>query len=81
MLHNSLWLQTAYTDRGVSPLAQNIECDVCVVGGGFSGIANAYFLAKAGVDVVLLEKDGLLGGPPVIPQASSRCSTIWCMQT
>ena len=35
---------------------------MCIVGGGLSGIANAYFLAKQGKDVVLLEKDKILAG-------------------
>lgn len=58
----SLWLRTAY-DYGVfPPLSENIQCDICVIGGGLNGIATAYFLAKQGKDVVLLEKNTLLAG-------------------
>ena len=32
-----------------------IECDVCVIGGGFTGLSSALFLTEAGYDVVLLE--------------------------
>ncbi|RWW47022.1 hypothetical protein BHE74_00047023 [Ensete ventricosum] len=35
---------------------------VAVVGAGISGLASAYTLAKAGVDVVLYEKEDYLGG-------------------
>ncbi|MFS7992802.1 putative protoporphyrinogen oxidase [Helianthus anomalus] len=35
---------------------------VGVVGGGISGLVSAYVLAKAGVDVLLYEKDDQLGG-------------------
>jgi oxygen-dependent protoporphyrinogen oxidase len=35
---------------------------VTVVGGGFSGLATAYYLARAGADVTLLEKQPRLGG-------------------
>ncbi|XP_017699471.1 uncharacterized protein LOC103711840 isoform X2 [Phoenix dactylifera] len=35
---------------------------VAVVGAGISGLASAYVLAKAGVDVVLYEKEDCLGG-------------------
>ncbi|MDS9472133.1 FAD-dependent oxidoreductase [Sporosarcina pasteurii] len=59
---NSLWLQSAYEHEPFPPLQEDIHCDVCIVGGGLSGIANAYYLAKQGKDVVLLEKDSLLAG-------------------
>jgi len=58
----SLWLQTAYSNDHYHALDSDIKCDVCIIGGGLSGIANAYFLAKEGKDVVLLEKDDLLAG-------------------
>ncbi|XP_011649135.2 uncharacterized protein LOC105434590 isoform X1 [Cucumis sativus] len=35
---------------------------VAVVGGGISGLVSAYVLAKAGVEVVLLEKEDYVGG-------------------
>ncbi|MGB0865100.1 MAG: NAD(P)/FAD-dependent oxidoreductase [Granulosicoccaceae bacterium] len=36
-------------------LAESIECDVCVVGGGYMGLSSALHLAEAGYDVVLLD--------------------------
>jgi len=38
------------------------DCDVAIVGGGVSGIAAAYTLSKAGLDVVVYEKDADVGG-------------------
>lgn len=61
-MSNSLWLQTAYPRDRFPELTQDIRCDICIIGGGLSGIANAYFLAKEGKDVVLLEKDTILSG-------------------
>ncbi len=36
-------------------LEEQRTCDVCVIGGGYTGLSTALHLAKAGVDVVLLE--------------------------
>ena len=36
-------------------LAGEVEADVCVVGGGYTGLSAALHLAEAGLDVVLLE--------------------------
>ena len=36
--------------------------DVAVVGGGHNGLACAAYLAKAGLDVLVLEGRGVLGG-------------------
>lgn len=48
----------AATARGVvarPPLAGAIDADVCVVGGGYTGLAAALHLAQRGYDVVVLE--------------------------
>jgi len=36
-------------------LAETIECDVCIIGAGFTGLSAALTLAGGGVDVVLLD--------------------------
>jgi len=40
----------------------NIQCDVCIIGGGSGGIGAAIAAARTGVDVVLIEKAAILGG-------------------
>ncbi|MEE9248140.1 MAG: FAD-binding oxidoreductase [Dehalococcoidia bacterium] len=67
------------------------SADVVIIGGGVSGLSSAYFLAKAGMDVVVVEKgvigreaSGRNGGslspradePPVIPLAA-MAREIW----
>ena len=62
----------------------NHSADVVVVGGGVSGLSSAYYLAKAGLDVVVVEKGTVgseasgrnggmiserIGEPPVVPIA------------
>ena len=37
------------------PLEGALRCDVCVIGGGYTGVATALHLAERGVDTVLLE--------------------------
>lgn len=43
------------------PPAVPASCEVCVIGGSLAGVATALFLARAGVDVVLLEKARFVG--------------------
>jgi phytoene dehydrogenase-like protein len=45
------------------------EHDVIVVGGGHNGLACAAYLARAGLDVLVLERRGVLGGAAVTEDA------------
>ncbi len=44
------------------PLDGSRRADVCVVGGGFTGLSAALHLAEAGADVVLIEADTVASG-------------------
>lgn len=46
----------------IASLAAEIETDVCVVGGGCGGIGAAIAAVREGVQVVLVEKQPILGG-------------------
>ena len=39
-------------------LSESLQCDVCIIGGGLSGISTAYYLSKINpnLNVVVLEK-------------------------
>ncbi len=51
----SYYAATANPYSSTPPLSEAIECDVCIIGGGYTGLSSALFLAEAGYDVVLLE--------------------------
>lgn len=61
-----------YRDKNIPVL---YEADVCVVGGGPSGVAAAYSAAQNGAKVVLVEKGIALGGQQTMG------NVIPCMQT
>src|SRR5690606_4663337 len=51
----SIWAATAPERKITAPLTQDVEAEVAIVGGGFSGLSAALHLAKRGKRVVLLE--------------------------
>src|ERR1700704_1797804 len=64
----SWWLREALALENGSaspPLAKNVNADVAIVGGGFTGLWTAYFLSQANpsLGIVLLEQDICGGGP------------------
>jgi glycine/D-amino acid oxidase-like deaminating enzyme len=64
----SWWLEeTLAADPGepCPPLATNVEADVVVMGGGYTGMWTAHFLKEhdPGIDIVLVERDICGGGP------------------
>jgi glycine/D-amino acid oxidase-like deaminating enzyme len=64
----SWWLREALAaeaDKACPPLTQDINADVVIVGGGFTGLWTAYFLTETNpnVRVVVLEQDICGGGP------------------
>lgn len=53
----TLWYATARPAPRTEPLAGATKADVCVVGAGYAGLTTALELAKAGVSVVVLERE------------------------
>ena len=51
----SLWYATAPPPPKTGPLQGRMKADVCVVGGGYTGLTTALDLARDGIKVVLLE--------------------------
>jgi gamma-glutamylputrescine oxidase len=67
---NSYYAATAIGMRERATLHDDIEADVCVIGGGFTGLSAALNLAEQGFDVVLLEAERIGFG------ASGRCGGL-----
>ena len=57
----SVWEATR-AQRDFAPLKGDAEADVCVVGAGIAGMSVAYFLAKAGKRVIVLDDNAVGGG-------------------
>jgi len=58
--HRSLWLQEALAGaEDQPPLRGDVRADVCIVGGGFTGLWTAYELCRADprLEVVVLERE------------------------
>ena len=56
-----IWTATA--DVPTYPaLAEDVTCDVCVVGAGIAGLTTAYMLARAGKRVVVIDDGPIAGG-------------------
>lgn len=54
---DSYYAATRNLDLTFPALASDVNADVCVVGGGFSGLATTLFLRESGLEVVLLESN------------------------
>lgn len=52
----SLWLKNGISTR-ISKLDLDVSCDVCIIGGGITGIMTAYRLNELGYKVTLIDKD------------------------
>ena len=52
---DSLWEATAPPPPDLPVLQGNVQADVLVIGGGFTGLSAALHLGEMGVDVTLLE--------------------------
>src|SRR5688500_2528251 len=57
----SVWMHGVEMPH-TAALAENVTCDVCVVGAGIAGITNAYLLAKEGKSVVVVDAKGIGSG-------------------
>lgn len=71
-MQKGIWLRRNKIKNIYPYLSKNLECDVVVVGGGICGAITAYFLAKDGFNVAVIEKN-LIGYNTT--SVSSACMT------
>lgn len=53
---NSYWLDSINKEKRKT-IDNNYTADVCIIGAGISGLSTAYYLAKEGLKVIVVEKD------------------------
>lgn len=59
-MDNSLWIDSAQEKvKRYKSLQDDKYADVCIIGGGITGLTCAYYLSKAGKKVVILEKNNI----------------------
>lgn len=63
------WLQTEDTMKSNQ---SKTRYDVVIVGSGHNGLVAAAYLAKAGLSVLILERNDYIGGATASPRHSSR---------
>ena len=56
---NSYWESTKNKHKVYPTLEGDYKTDVTVIGAGFSGLSTAYFLAKSGIRVTLIEQNSI----------------------
>ncbi len=52
----SYWIDSKKKKKGYQALKENIETDICIIGGGITGITVAYYLNQYKIKNVILEK-------------------------
>lgn len=66
--NESVWTATAKMPA-YTPLIEDTEADVCIVGAGIAGLTTAYLLTQAGQSVVILDDGPLAGGATKVTTA------------
>ena len=57
----SYWIDSVKDVKKFKPLEDNIKTDICIIGGGLTGITTAYNLSKYKIRTVVIDK-GRIGG-------------------
>ena len=52
---NSYWINSEKNKEKYNKVEKNIETDICIIGGGLTGISTAYYLTKENLKVTVLD--------------------------
>ncbi len=58
-MNNSLWLQ-GFLKNTKKPILEKKKVDICIIGGGITGISTAFALKDSNYDILLIDK-GTIG--------------------
>ena len=56
---NSFWINN-FKNKSYNSLNEDLNVDVCIIGGGITGISCGYYLSKNNLKVCILEKDKIM---------------------
>ena len=56
---NSYWMEYNINLEKSIQIDNNYIADVCIIGCGLTGLSTAYYLAKCGLKVILIDKFGI----------------------
>ena len=56
---NSFWIEN-FKNNTYPSLEENLNVDVCIIGGGITGISCGYYLSKNNLKICVLEKDKIM---------------------
>ena len=56
---NSFWINN-FKNKSYNTLNEDLNVDVCIIGGGITGISCGYYLSKNNLKVCILEKDKIM---------------------
>jgi gamma-glutamylputrescine oxidase len=72
---NSYYAASANKHAPYPTLTEQLECDVCVIGAGYTGLSSALHLVEKGYSVVVLEAARWVLAPAVATAARSSTPT------
>ena len=74
--HTDSWYAaSANRDLSFPRLEGDREVDVCIIGGGYTGLSSAIHLRRRGYSVILLEANKVGWGAELVPIGGTRMAT------